>query len=101
MYQKYWGENETFLHILNIKNLKSCENNTAVENYTKYLPDVKVPKTVLFMFSGNMHELIIFKDVFIACVHDDSKFPDVEKLQYHIVWNFGKFLLCGILLTGW
>lgn len=75
----------TFIDKLNVRDLKYWESDKtklSTENWSRILPDEKLLKIVLPMFSGNMYERLTFKDYVLQHVYDNSNLPDVQRLQY-------------------
>ncbi|KFM75231.1 hypothetical protein X975_13019, partial [Stegodyphus mimosarum] len=60
----------------------SKENKSESSGCTNAENNVKLPKITLPTFSGNLHEWLSFKDIFLASVDSNPNLTDAVKLQY-------------------
>ncbi|GFU95614.1 DUF1758 domain-containing protein [Trichonephila clavipes] len=59
----------------------SSHSNSEVSTERISLEVVKLPKSTLPTFSGNLHDWITFKDLFKASVHNNSNLSNAQKLH--------------------
>ncbi|XP_054706701.1 uncharacterized protein LOC129216512 [Uloborus diversus] len=70
------------LHRKHSKAKSDLKVNSRVESNSNAETNVKLPKMNLPLFSGNLHEWLSFKDIFLASIHQNKNLSDAMKLQY-------------------